>query len=382
MIVVNLFGGPGVGKSTGAAYIFSKLKLRGINAELVTEFAKEKTWENNKEALSNQEYIFGQQSYKISLLKDKVDVVVTDSPLLLSIIYNKSSSLDDSFTQTVLNVFNSYKNMNYLIKRIKPYQPAGRNQTEEESNKISTTIEQLLKDHSIPYSSKEGTIEGYDMIIADILTAYAESTKTKNNKINVIALYGKSGSGKDYFKNLLLSEENFSYYSEEDKLSKTIDLKDKFHNVISCTTRPQRAGEKNGETYFFLNNDDFVNKIASGEMVEATVFNNWGYGTLLDSFDRNKLNIGIFNIEAIECLMQDNRFNVYPVLVEAADRVLLERALKRENNPKCEEICRRFLADKKDFARAEIEPVATVKTDDNIDYTTAFLAWAVLNNLI
>lgn len=382
MIVVNLFGGPGVGKSTGAAYIFSKLKLRGLNVELVTEFAKEKTWENNKEALSNQEYIFGQQSYKISILKDKVDVVITDSPLLLSIIYNKSSSLDDSFTQTILNVFNSYKNMNYLIERAKPYQFAGRNQTEEESNKISTIVEQFLKNHDIPYSSKKGTIEGYDMIIADILTAYAESTKPKNNKINVITLYGKSGSGKNYFKNLLLSEENFSYYSEEDKLSKTIDLKDKFHNVIGCTTRPQRAGEKNGETYFFLNNDDFVNKIASGEMVEATVFNQWGYGTLLDSFDRNKLNIGIFNIEAIECLMQDNRFNVYPVLVEAADRVLLERALNRENNPKCEEICRRFLADKKDFARAEIEPVITVKTDHNIDYTTAFLAWAVLNNLI
>ena len=41
MLVVNLFGVPGAGKSTGAAYVFSKLKMKGINAELVTEFAKD-----------------------------------------------------------------------------------------------------------------------------------------------------------------------------------------------------------------------------------------------------------------------------------------------------------------------------------------------------
>lgn len=42
-LVVNLFGGPGSGKSTGAAYVFARLKMLGYNAELVTEFAKDKT---------------------------------------------------------------------------------------------------------------------------------------------------------------------------------------------------------------------------------------------------------------------------------------------------------------------------------------------------
>ena len=59
MLVVNLFGVPGAGKSTGAAYVFSKLKMKGINAELVTEFAKDIVWENNSRGLKNQEYIFG-----------------------------------------------------------------------------------------------------------------------------------------------------------------------------------------------------------------------------------------------------------------------------------------------------------------------------------
>ena len=53
-IVVNLFAGPGAGKSTGATYIFSKLKMLGIDAEYVSEFAKDKVWEENERVL---EYI-------------------------------------------------------------------------------------------------------------------------------------------------------------------------------------------------------------------------------------------------------------------------------------------------------------------------------------
>lgn len=49
MLVVNLFGVPGAWKSTGAAHVFSQLKMKGINAELITEFAKDKVWENNTE---------------------------------------------------------------------------------------------------------------------------------------------------------------------------------------------------------------------------------------------------------------------------------------------------------------------------------------------
>ena len=90
MILINLFGAPGAGKSSGAAYIFSKLKMNGINTELVTEFAKDKVWENNNEVFKNQAYIFGKQYFKISRVADKVDVIVTDSPLLLSAFYNNN----------------------------------------------------------------------------------------------------------------------------------------------------------------------------------------------------------------------------------------------------------------------------------------------------
>lgn len=66
MLIVNLFGAPGAGKSTGAAYIFSQLKMLGVNAELVTEFAKDKVWENSVDVLNDQMYVFSKQHHRIS----------------------------------------------------------------------------------------------------------------------------------------------------------------------------------------------------------------------------------------------------------------------------------------------------------------------------
>lgn len=169
MVVVNLFGVPSAGKSTGAAYIFSQLKLNGINAELITEFAKDKVWENNTEVFKNQAYLFGKQSYRMSRCKDKVDVIVTDSPLPLSIFYNKDTVLGEDFNKTVMNVFNSYNNLNYLLLRVKPYNPIGRHQTEKESDALKQPMVDLLQDRNIKYTEHNGSIEGYEEIISDVL---------------------------------------------------------------------------------------------------------------------------------------------------------------------------------------------------------------------
>lgn len=170
MLVVNLFGVPGAGKSTGAAYIFAKLKLSGINAELINEFAKEKVWENNAEVFKNQAYLFGKQSYKMSRCKDKVDVIVTDSPLPLSIFYNNDSVLGEAFNTTVMNVFNSYNNLNFLINRAKPYNPAGRHQSEEESNELKAPLVELLKNRNIKYNEYNGTEPDYNVIVNYVLS--------------------------------------------------------------------------------------------------------------------------------------------------------------------------------------------------------------------
>ena len=177
MIIVNLFGVPGAGKSTGAAYIFSQLKMRGIEAELITEFAKDKVWENSEKAFQNQAYIFGQQSFRISRMENEVDIVITDSPLLLSAFYNTNPVLGESFNDVVANVFHSYNNINYLLTRVKPYHAKGRLQTEEESDALAEPMKQLLNKYNVVYTQILGDIAGYDAIVEDIYTIWSQEVK-------------------------------------------------------------------------------------------------------------------------------------------------------------------------------------------------------------
>lgn len=175
-LVVNLFGVPSAGKSTGAAYIFSKLKLSGVNAELVTEFAKDKVWENDMEVFKpdNQCYLFGEQFYKMSRCRDKVSVIITDSPLPLSIFYNESETLGETFNQTVMNCFNSFDNMSYLLIRDKPYNPAGRRHTEYESDSMRGALVEMLEDRNIPYKIAKGCQKDYDLIVEEVLNKLSD----------------------------------------------------------------------------------------------------------------------------------------------------------------------------------------------------------------
>lgn len=179
-IVVNLFGVPSAGKSTGAAYIFSKLKMAGINAELITEFAKDKVWENNAEAFKpdNQCYMFGEQFYKMSRCRDKVEVLVTDSPLPLSILYNKSTVLGKEFNDTVMNCFNSFNNVSYLLLRDKPYNQKGRLQTEEEANALQSPLYALLNDYNVQYTALKGNVDNYEMIVKTVIKMIKEKEKS------------------------------------------------------------------------------------------------------------------------------------------------------------------------------------------------------------
>lgn len=350
MIVVNLFGAPGAGKSTGAAYIFSQLKLKyNINAELVTEFAKDKVWEDNAKALDNQAYVFGEQSYRISKMDGKVDIVVTDSPLLLSKLYNSSSILGESFNETVVKVFNSYTNMNFFINRVKKYNPAGRLQTEEESDKLSTKLFKELQELSVPFEMINGDLEGYNKIIDEIIAYKSmcdndnceekEETKETNkpspSAIKIIALFGPSSSGKDTVK------------------KRIIETYPQFHNVINTTSRPIRPGEKNHINYHFVSTEDFTSMVISNKLSEGAVFNNWGYGTEYSAFDPKKMNIGVFSIAGIECLIDNPQYNIFPILIDTPDKIRLSRSLRRDPE-QCEEVCRRFLADKKDFLTENI----------------------------
>ena len=166
-IVVNLFGSPSAGKSTTATGLFHQLKLKGINCEYVSEFAKHVVWQENFNTLKNQIYVFAKQHDRMFHLKGKVDVIITDSPLPLSLIYCDFTKVSPSLATLVLDEFNRDEiiNMNYYINRKKKYNPAGRMQTEDEAAKKGEEIIELLAKYNITYN----VIDGDETIVNKLL---------------------------------------------------------------------------------------------------------------------------------------------------------------------------------------------------------------------
>lgn len=151
MKVINFFSGPGVGKTTTAAGFFYKMKVNGDNVELVNEYARELIYEGRMDHMMYaQDHILGEQNRRLHILKDHVDFAITDSPLLLSIVY-LPDNYPRSFVPFVVDLFNQYDNINILLKRgDAPYQAddGGRRQTEEEALVLDRQIENLLDTYS------------------------------------------------------------------------------------------------------------------------------------------------------------------------------------------------------------------------------------------
>jgi hypothetical protein len=167
-LVCNLVAGPGAGKSTTAAGVFHELKMRGYNAEYVQEYAKDITWEDASRKLENQVYILGKQWHRLWRVATKVDIVVTDCPLFLSLVYGEGEP--QCFKDLVLYLHGQNDNLNYFVDRKKKYNPLGRNQTELEARAIDESVIRLLDEYEIPHLRIPGDSTAVGRIVYDIET--------------------------------------------------------------------------------------------------------------------------------------------------------------------------------------------------------------------
>ena len=161
-VVVNLYGGPGTGKSTTAALLFATLKQRGVNCELATEYAKDVVWEGRDYLLSDQIYLFAKQNRKLARLYGKVDVIVTDSPLLFCYFYSKNEHLLALIQQEMERACQ----LHVMLRRIKPYLAAGRYQNEEEARQIDGGLKRMLDTLGVPYHEVDAEPSSVDEIIS------------------------------------------------------------------------------------------------------------------------------------------------------------------------------------------------------------------------
>lgn len=165
-LVINLLAGPGSGKSTLAANIFTKLKNQGKECELVTEYPKELVYEERYKTFQNQLYLFAKLHHRIFNLLGKVDIIILDSSLLLTPIYDKTKN--SMLEALCLFEFNKCKNFNVFVNRKKVFNPKGRIHTLEQSVSIDSEIKNYLIKKDIPYIKAESSDYGAELVISNL----------------------------------------------------------------------------------------------------------------------------------------------------------------------------------------------------------------------
>jgi len=164
----------------------------------------------------------------------------------------------------------------------------------------------------------------------------------------IVYLMGKSASGKD------------TVYRE---LLKRFPG---FRRLIPCTTRPQREGERDGEEYRFVTEEQLDTFEKSGKLVEKRVYETiagpWTYATVdweEPASESESVSLGIGTLESYLKLRDYyGEERMLPVYIEVDDGIRLQRALDREKQqktPNYAELCRRFLADQQDFSEEKLK---------------------------
>ena len=173
-------------------------------------------------------------------------------------------------------------------------------------------------------------------------------------------MMGKSTSGKDTIYKYLIQDEE-------------LGLK----KIVPYTTRPMRDGEKDGAEYYFKNEQEYQQLKDAEKIIEErtyhTKYGEWRYFTVDDGqIDLAKGDYLVIGTLESYCSFRDyfGQEIVAPVLINVDTRIRLHRALDREDkqeNPKYDEMCRRFLADEEDFSEDKISEAGVTRRFNNND---------------
>jgi len=157
--IINLYGGPGCGKSTSAAYLFYLLKCAGENAELVREYVKDWAYESRKFSAYDEIYFLGKQVRHESMLFGKVDYIVTDAPVYMTAYYASiycSPTLAKGVKATAQAFYqqvaeDGHQHLHIMLNRIRPYAQEGRYQNESQAHAVDDGVGDMLRTQGISF---------------------------------------------------------------------------------------------------------------------------------------------------------------------------------------------------------------------------------------
>jgi len=172
LINVNLYGGPGTGKSTTAAGLFHVMKIDNMKVEYIQEYAKDLTYGKDLVKLSDQLLLIGEQHHRMFRVKDSVDFIIHDSPFVIGTVYASNELIPlKEYEALVIALYHRYNHINIFLERDvekHKYQEYGRSQTLEQSMEKDRLIKEWLNKNEIPYFSvkmgKQSVQEIYNIV--------------------------------------------------------------------------------------------------------------------------------------------------------------------------------------------------------------------------
>lgn len=168
MLVVNLFGAPGAGKTSLAFLISGILKTEypSLTIECPNEVAKMVYYDEAPKALNCQLYIAGRQQWQIDRCAGHVDIVVCDSPILLSPVYARDGGqgLPDEFDAVCRFYHNKHPSLNFFVTRDHPFESKARFHGEADEDRLTKAFKEALR--TVPYQTVLSTVSTASLIAA------------------------------------------------------------------------------------------------------------------------------------------------------------------------------------------------------------------------
>ena len=290
--VVNLYGGPGIGKTTTALALTAELKKLGYNAEYIPETAKEYIYSGQLDKLNgsqaNQYALYREHKHKIDSVMGKVDIAVTDSPLPLNAVYVKE--LIPEFRETIFTDYSNYNNINFMLKRNNndKFSMEGRIHDLDQSIKKDNEIRTMLWNNGIfPTEVERDNIK--EMLDRIINNSQKEQAIMDNEKEQLqAAMQLGFDSVEEAREEVKAMQREYADYEkfEREQLEKELEEEKKntvYHPDMTFGEYIKLAIERDEEFDAIIGDVDMPATIYLGDDTELTPYCYEKYGDLLNS---------------------------------------------------------------------------------------------------
>lgn len=181
---INLFGGPGCGKSTLASKLFADLKAKQHSIELVHEYIKKWAYAKRVPKSFDQVYIFGQQLHAEDLIfQSGVRHLITDSPICMQPYYSKAYNF--SMWGELMMIAKRYEavhpSLNIFLDRTGViYHQQGRYEDYDKALERDREMRAFLEEQAIPFVTMKTT--DYESILEYVENALSQKTEKPRPK--------------------------------------------------------------------------------------------------------------------------------------------------------------------------------------------------------